>query len=55
MADDLAGLKTTLSQTFTALQTDQGVLYGNEALTNFIRQFYTILKAKAVANGVTGI
>jgi len=55
MADDLAGLKQTLKDTFDALIVDKGAAYNSETEMRVFRAFIALVRQKATANGVTGL
>jgi hypothetical protein len=54
LADDLAGLKTSLQQAFDALMTDKAA-HNSEQELKLFRIFIALVRAKATANGVTGL
>ena len=54
MADDLAGLKQTLKDTFDALVIDKAA-HNHEDELQIWRLFIGLIRAKATSNGVTGL
>jgi hypothetical protein len=54
LADDLTGLKTTISQAMTAMLVAAATT-NNEPLYNFAKAWQAEMKKAATANGVTGI
>jgi hypothetical protein len=55
LADDFAGLKQTIKDTFDALIIDKGIAYNSENEMRFWRSFIALFRQKGTANGVTGL
>ena len=55
VADDFAGLKQTIKDTFDALIIDKGMAYNSEDEIRVWRQFIALFRQKATANGVTNV
>jgi len=55
MADDFAGLKQTIKDTFDNMITDKGLAYNAENELRVWRSFIALFRQKATNNGVTNV
>ena len=55
MADDLAGLKTTLKEAFDRLVNDKSISYNAEPEMQALKGLIALIRARATANSVTGL
>jgi len=55
MADDFAGLKQTIKDTFDAMIIDKGLAYNTENEMRVFRAFIALFRQKAGNNGVTNV
>jgi hypothetical protein len=55
VADDFAGLKTSIQQFLDAVPQDKALAYNQQELAVLLRQLTALFRQKCVANGVTGI
>ena len=55
MADDFAGLKQSLKDTFDAILSDRGIAHNSENEARWWRGFIALLQQKCANNGVTNV
>ncbi len=55
MADDFAGLKSSIHDFLDAVPLDKAIVYDQEPLAQLLKQLALLFRQKCTANGVTGI